>query len=518
MKKIRNILMSVMLMAIFFLAAGGAESAPTPAPKQNPQYGGILRIISFSAPVSFGYPIDVFLTSSNNMAAIPCIEALLKFDNSGQPHGVLAEDWKIAQDGKSITFTLRKGVKFHDGTDFNAKAAKWNLDVALAKGTGIAAKWTSIDVVDDYSIRLNLKEYQNTQLTGLESSYGMMISPTAVEKNGVEWAKYHPVGTGPFKFKNFVRDTSLEYERFDAYWGGRPYLDGIKFIYIVDPVTAQMAFEAGQGDILQVQESGVSNVPDLMAKGYTAEKRPGAMMVLIPESANRDSVFADKRVREAIEYAIDRESIAKTLGYGLWDPVNQPTAIHHFGRIDTKGRPYNPSKAKQLLAEAGYPNGFKTTIISASTFSKDPLVSIQSLLGDVGIDVKLDIASFPKWNDYVYKGWNNALLYVTQGATDTNYCAFLERYYSAEATRYPSLAHPPGLNDLVNRALRAADYKTQKSLSQEAVKVLVNDATTVSLWVGSAVYMLQKNVHDTNFSDLGGAGFRWTPEKAWLSK
>lgn len=510
--------MAVMLMASFFLAAMGAESAPIPTPKQIPQYGAILRIISYATPLAFGYPIEIGLSSSSNMAAVPCIEALVKFDNSGEPHGVLAEDWKIAPDGKSVIFALRKGVRFHDGTDFNAKAAKWNLDLMLARRTGIAAKWTSIDVVDDYTIRLNLKEYQNTQVTGLEGSFGMMVSPTAVEKNGVDWAKFHPVGTGPFKFKNFVRDTSLEYERFDAYWGGKPYLDGIKFIYIVDPVTAQMAFEAGRGDVLQVQEAGVSTAADLAAKGYKFEKRPGAMMVLIPDSANRDSIFADKRVREAIEYAIDRESIAKTLGYGFWEPVNQPTASHHFSRIDTKGRPYNPSKAKQLLAEAGYPNGLKTTIISSSTFGREPLVSVQSLLSDVGIDVKLDIGSFAKWNDHVYKGWNNALLYVTQGATDTNYCAFLERYYSSVATRYPVLAHPARLNELVNRALSATDYTAQKSLGQEAVKMLVDDATAVSLWVGSAVYMLQKNVHDTGFYELGGAGFRWTPQKAWLSK
>ena len=511
------LLITVMLMASFFLTPGDVESAPTQAPKQIPQYGGILRIISYAPPLVFGYPAES-LAFSSAMAAVPCIEPLVSSDNSGQPYGVLAEDWKITPDGKSITFTLRKGVKFHDGTDFNAKAAKWNMDIMLAKGTDIAAKWTSIDVVDDYTIRLNFKEYQNTQLTGLEGRHGMMVSPTAVEKNGVEWAKFHPVGTGPFKLKNFVRDTSLEYERFDSHWGGRPYLDGIKFIYIVDSVTAQMAFQAGQGDVLQVQETGMSDVDDLVAKGYKPEKRAGAMMLLIPDSANRDSIFVDKRVRKAIEYAIDREKIAKTLGYGFWEPVNQPAASHHFGRIDTKGRPYNPSKAKQLLAEAGYPNGFKTTIISSSTFARDPLVSIQSLLSEVGIDVKLDIVSSAKWNEHVHKGWNNALLYVTQGATDTNYCAFLNRSYSSESIRYPSLAHPPGLDELVNRALRATDYKSQKSLSQEAVKVLVDNATVVPLWVGSAVYLLQKNVHDTGFYELGGAGFRWTTQKACMSK
>ena len=163
--------------------------------------------------------------------------------------GVLATDWKVAADGKSITFNLRKGVKFHDGTDFNAAAAKWNMDRYLNVNPGNVPLWASIDVVDDYTIKLNLKSFQNTILNSLESTAGMMVSPTAAQKNGEDWMKINEAGTGPFTLKSFSRDVSVQLYRFDGYWGAKPYLDGVTFNIIADTNTARMAFEGGQDDV-----------------------------------------------------------------------------------------------------------------------------------------------------------------------------------------------------------------------------------------------------------------------------
>ena len=119
---------------------------------------------------------------------------------------------------------------------------------------------------------------------------------------------------------------------------------------------------------------------------------------------------------------------------------------------------------------------------------------------------------FASWNNYVNKGWDNSLFWATNGATDTNYAAFLDRYFSATATRYPVLAKPAGLGDLVSQALTTSDYATEKSLCQQAVKLMVDDCTVIPAYISPANYVTQKNVHDTHFSNLGGSGFRWTPE------
>jgi ABC-type transport system substrate-binding protein len=510
MKKIGYLLTTIMLLSTLSLAAYGAEPSQTPAP----QRGGILTIISKNTPVSWGYPADS--RGFGDIIAIqPCFEGFLDHDRAGkQRRPMLATAWKLAPDKMSITITLRKGVKFHDGTDFNAEAAKWNLEQYLTNRTYGASQWTSIDVVDDYTVRINLKVFQNTQISNLDSL--LMISPTAAKKNGVDWTRTHPVGTGPFKFKSFVRDVSLEYERFDDWWGGKPNLDGIKYRYIADETTALMTFEAGEGLVLEEATAKVAN--DLKKKGYELILRRGPGMHLVPDSAHPNSIYANKKIREALEYAIDRPKIAARMGYGFWEPMLQPTAPEQFGHVPNLiGRPYDPEKAKKLLSEEGYPNGFTTKIISSSGFLRDPLVAIQGYLREVGIEATFEVVTPAKWNEYRTKGWENALIYCTQGAEDYNYCAYLERYYVPYSINYPSLLKPTELTDLIAQSLGATDLATQAALSQKAVKYFVDEAMAIPLWIEAAVYVLNKSVRDTGYA-THGVGFRWDPGKAWLSK
>jgi peptide/nickel transport system substrate-binding protein len=492
-----------------------AASKPATTAAAGPQqYGGTLRIIVANSPVYLGDPA---LIQDGGSQVISCLQALVFSQNNGQMDGVLATGWNIAPDYKSITFNLRKGVKFHDGTDFNATAAKWNLDRYLAAyAKSNAQQWDSIQIVDDYTVKLNLKSFQNTILSNLEGTASLMISPAAAQKNGIDWLKNNPVGTGSYQFKSFSRDVSMEFTRFDNYWGGKPYLDGIKYLVVADANTARMTFESGQADVFSSNID--SATADLIKKGYVLEKRPGPFMNLIPDSKNPNSPFADVKVRQAIAYAVDRQGMADTLGYGLWEVVNQPAAAYQYGHVDDSPYKYNLDKAKQLMKESKSPNGFKTTIITSSTFSKDPLLAIQANLSAIGITAEIKTVEFSGWNDYVNKGWDNALLWGTQGATDTNYVAFLDRYYGATATRYPVLLKPTPATDLITKALATPDLATAKTLSQQAVEILLSDCTAMPIYIQSACYLLTKNVHDTNFGNVGGSGLRWSAEKAWLSK
>jgi ABC-type transport system substrate-binding protein len=146
------------------------------------------------------------------------MEPLLHATAAGELKPWLAESYKVADDLTSITFNLRKGVKFQDGTDFNAQAAKWNLD------NQIQAKrqpyWKSVEVIDDYTIRLNLTQWQNSILSFLaDETDSWMVSPAAFQKNGIDWMRKNPVGTGPFKFVSFASDTGLKTVRNPDYWG-----------------------------------------------------------------------------------------------------------------------------------------------------------------------------------------------------------------------------------------------------------------------------------------------------------
>jgi ABC-type transport system substrate-binding protein len=489
-------------------------SSSTSPSSSQPQYGGTLRIISSAGdPLDLGDPSTMSDLASIG-GVIPCLQSLVFADNSGQMHGVLAESWQLAPDLKSITFNLRKGVKFQDGTDFNAQAAKWNLDRDIAaKKTPL---WSSVDVIDDYTIRINLKSYQNTILNDLEGTAGMMVSPTAAQTNGTDWLLTHPVGTGPYQFKSFSKDVSLEYTRFNDYWGGKPYLDGIKFIFVADPTTGELAFESGIADVINTGTDQITH--ELVQKGYKLEKRPGAMAALIPDSNHPSSPFSNIKVRQAVEYAIDRQALVNTFGYGLWEVVNQPASAAQFGHIDDSPYKYDLAKAKQLMQEAGYPNGFKTTIITASIFDQNPLLAIQSQLSAIGINASLNVQDYAAWSNTRRTGWDNGLLRTVQGATDVNYVSFLNRYFINPVYTPPVMAEPAGLTDLINKALVTSDLATETSLCQQAVELLVQDATEIPLYIPPSSYILTDKVHDTNFSNIGGSGFRWSAEKAWLSK
>ena len=179
--------------------------------KEKPKYGGIIRENAGKAPNRFGVPLNI--RHADIQPADTPLEHLIRMSpkqDSYDPE--LAASWELAQDGSSYVFHLQKGVKFHDGTDFNAQAVKWNLDKVLASPRPVLDKVKSIDVIDNHTIRFNLKEWDILILNDLVRDATFIISPTSYEKNGEKWANTHPVGTGPFKFKKYKRNTFLEWE------------------------------------------------------------------------------------------------------------------------------------------------------------------------------------------------------------------------------------------------------------------------------------------------------------------
>lgn len=367
----------------------------------------------------------------------------------------------------------------------------------------------------EYTVRINLKQFKNTQLSNMTYP---MISPSAVEKNGVDWATTHPVGTGPFKLKEFIPNTSLEFERFDDYWGDKALVDGIKFIYIVDTTTAAMAFKSG--DALVWETADVKTAAELTKEGYKIESRRGPIMNLIPDSVNPDSPFYKLEVRQAIEYAIDKQAICDALGYGTWEVVNQPNVPEQFGHIENFAgeRNYDPEKAKELLAQAGYPNGFSTTIITSVALPKEPLVAIQDYLAEIGVNVTIDVQSAAKWAETRTSGWKNGLFYVTHGATDYNYCAYLERYFTPTSTfAPPAIAYPDDWMELVDKMMQATEREEMASLSQDAVRYLVENALEIPLFVRAEVYLLNPKVHDMGVGTHSD-GFTWNVNKVWISE
>src|SRR4030043_1517832 len=205
----------------------------------QPVKGGILKAIRGNFPKVLGYPPEQGPTDT--IFALLYAERLSEWDEKGNLIPVLAESWEGDPKNKTVTFHLRKGVKFHDGTPFNAEAARWNFQLRLDTKSQIDGDLIkSGEAPDDYTVRLNCTDI--TTWSPYIYGWGQHISPTAYEKNGgKEWARFNSVGVGPYKVVEFKRDNLLRFEKNKDYWRkGYPLLDGIEIRCVPDPVTASM--------------------------------------------------------------------------------------------------------------------------------------------------------------------------------------------------------------------------------------------------------------------------------------
>jgi peptide/nickel transport system substrate-binding protein len=496
-------------------AATTTAAAPTGA---TPKKGGVLTIIT-GGPMNFGLPW-AGITPPDLFYACPAVENLLRTDKEGVPIPWLATGWVVAPDYKSITFTLRKGVKFHDGTDFNAAALKYNFEAQAKSPMPDLKAITSVDVVDDYTAKVNLSVYQPHFFSILATGRaGWIVSPTAAGKMTADEMKIHPVGTGPFKFEEFKRDAFVKFSRFDQYWQpGKPYLDGVQYDIIVDPVSAMMAFKSGKEEVHW--NPTPKEAADLKAQGYVVSSAQASIYQWIPDSLNTDSPWSNLKVRQAGQYAIDTVSMAKAEGFGWADPYWNQVFPKGNPAYDPTivGYPYNPGKAKQLLAEAGYPNGFKTTLLTTTPPLGDFEIATQNYLKQVGIQAELKPLPPPAYMAMNQQGWKNGL-YRSQSVAslgaDPGYQ--MAQYLSTPPNYWVSVVRPKSVQDLINSSSSERDPVKRVDLFKQLSKTIIDDhALIISVWGGYLVSAKQKDVMGDTIHALWT--MNWTPEDAWLNK
>jgi ABC-type transport system substrate-binding protein len=478
----------------------------------QPQYGGTLKAIVTSIPNNIGY-LPMMNADAQSRASMYA-ERLMDVDIKGDLVPCLAESWKVDTDNLAVTFYLRKGIKFHDGTDFNAEAARWNFQEALNTGTMVCGRYIkSIDVVDDYTIRFNLKQKNSHIVYDIWRPW--IFSPIAFQKNGKDWAITHTVSASAFKVVEFQRDVVIKMEKFEDYWRrGRPYLDGIELRAVKEPATCSVMIQAGQADLwLQATPLEAAELRD---KGYDVRFGISTFNNIYPDSNNPNSPFAQKKVREAVEYALDRPAMSKALGYGFTIPMNQLAPPDTSGyNPDYKGRPYDPVKAKQLLAEAGYPNGFKTSLNLLPTVVNLGTV-IQNYLGTIGIEVKLDVTDPGRyWAKQFKDGWNG--LHLGVAAISPEYCvAWLHHFGRDPDIKFVNLAKSPEFLAACDKVMGARDIPNMRALTRQMVTQASEDCLAIPLYTNPALTITQKYVNSTYCKDIYWTGWRIGDD--WMSK
>lgn len=338
-------------------------------------------------------PYDANDTLSQNVVR-SFYEGLFRMDKDMKLKNVLAESYTASADGLVYTMKLKKGVKFHDGSDFNAAVVKANFDRVTnpanhLKRYGLYKNIAKTKVVDDYTVRFTLHEPFSAFVNQLAHPSAAMISKKALEKGGKEVA-FHPVGTGPFIFEEWKPTDYMKVKKNPNYWRkGYPKVDSIKWIPVVDNNTRAAMLQTGEADFC---------FPLPYEQAKMLEGKSGIDVVASPSIVHRwlsmnmnVKPFNNVKVRQAINYAINKKALMKVAynGYAIPAEGVVPQGVDYAVKLGPWE--YNPAKAKQLLKEAGYPNGFETTLWSAynHTTAQKTIQFVQQQSAQVGIKAKV---------------------------------------------------------------------------------------------------------------------------------
>ncbi|MEQ9923379.1 glutathione ABC transporter substrate-binding protein GsiB [Pectobacterium brasiliense] len=381
--------MSVMTIKWRWLVAAGVTAAMA----ASPVWAAKDAVIAVGSTFTSLDPYDANDSLSQTVAK-SFYQGLFGFDKEMKLVNVLADSYDVSPDGLTYTVKLHPGVKFHDGTVFNAAAVKVNLDRASnpdnrLKRYNLFKMIDKTEAVDDLTVKITLKTPFSAFVNNLAHPAAVMISPAALKQYGKDIG-FHPVGTGPYRFVTWNQTDFVKVEKFNGYWkAGLPKLDSITWRPVVDNNTRAALLQTGEAQFAYP-------IPFEQAK--VLEKNDKLALVASPSILHRyismnvtQKPFDNPKVREALNYAINKEALIKVAFSGYATPAEGPLPSSIDYSVKYHPWPYDPAKARELLKEAGYPDGFTTTLWSSHNHStaQKVLQFTQQQLAQVGVKVQV---------------------------------------------------------------------------------------------------------------------------------
>ena len=465
---------------ILALASAGLAAAPVK--------GGKLVVCQSAEPPGLD-PTGNVAAAIDRVVWSNLYETLVKVDDSGAFIPGLAAKWDISADGKVYTFHLQKGVKFHNGEPFDSKVAAWNLKRAMGeKTTNPHPEYfrviEKIETPDPATLKLTLKSPDALFIARMAEGDASMLP-----MKGYETAKSHPNGTGPFKFSKWVKGDRVELVRNENYWNPElPYLDKVVFRFIPDPVSQVNALKAGDIDVLgwlQSQE---------LAAGLQKDKRfkvisGASTSEIIISTNNKAKPFDNPKVRQAMAHAMDRQLIIDLAMNGFGTPIGShwsPAAPYY---IDLTGTyPYDPAKAKKLLAEAGYPNGFEAVIKLPDKYAYAVRVGqvYADLMSKVGIKLKIEMIEWGQWIQRVFLKKEFQLTCIGHAeAWDIGIYAKPTYYFQYDSKEF---------QDTYTKAITAPNEAEKAKWFGQCQKIIARDAVNGYVLSTPALPIMKKDV------------------------
>lgn len=444
-------------------------------------------------------------------------EDLVWYDDDLVLQPRLATSWELIND-TTLEFKLREGVKFHNGEEFTAEDVQWSIDRMIALGVDSGPRknyvdwFEEVEIVDDFTIRIHTKEpFPGTM-------GGIAIQPTILPKDyfeqvGAEEFAKNPIGTGPYKFVEWSVNEFLEFEAFDDYWGGRPAVDRVIFRVIPDEATRVAEMLAGTADII----FGVppARIEELQNSGITVDSIPSTVNFWLGLNTN-ESPFDDVLVRRAAAAAIDVDAIIGAILGGNGTRANSLLQNTTFG-WDPSIKPfeYDPDEASRLLEEAGFPNGFQTTLsagpVGLFPQTKEVAEAIAAQLGEVGIQTEINIMEFGTFFEQYREGTLEGLhLFGNSGRTfdpvtviDLNFgCPpdYRGLYFCSEET-----------DALMAKARNELDVQLREAYYLESQEALRDAVAAIPLWQYNVIVATSERVNWEPRRDAGIQVFTVAP-------
>ncbi len=491
-------MLSIGAVALFALAAfvvagcGGGGGAPETSTPPN-----TLEVALEEEPPELDPNFSSAYVDRQVMASL--YDKLVDIDRQGKIVPMLAESYEVSGDDKVYTFKLRKGVKFHDGTPFNAEAVKFNLDRYQEKDSVRSTEVEpieSVEVVDDYTVRVTLSEPFAPFLAVLTDRAGIMASPKAIQESKGRLSD-KPVGTGPFKFVERVRGDSITLEKNEDYWkDGFPKANKIVYSGIADENVQYQNLQSGELDIidsipyvefrsLQDDENyKVSIVPGLGYQGFNLN--------------TQQPPFDDKRLRQAVYRLVDREAIVKAVLRGVGGtPANSPFGKESWAYSEESDAypERNVKEAKALLKEAGQKGKFSFTLkIDPSPTSQQLGQVIQNSLKPAGVQVKLEQLEFGRLLEDSINGNYEALFLGWSGRIDPDLNLYPFIYTDGDFN--DSGYSNPEVDKLLDEARTTSDQAQRKELYGQVMDILHEDVPYVYLYHNNSTtdFAMQKTV------------------------
>ena len=482
-KKLMAFLLLASLLCAALTGCGGSSTEKTPEGGQTQT--GSTDAVANEITVGIAQDLDDSLDPHLAVAAgtkevmFNVFEGLMKPTSTGDLTPAVAESYTVSEDRLTYTFTLREGVKFHNGDEVTAEDVVYSISrcADTTDGTPLVEAFSviqSVEAVDARTVAITIAEPSNEFISYMTTA----ILPADYDQQDTA-----PVGTGPFKFVSRAAQDNIVLERFDEYWGTPAYLDKVTFKIMENADSLVMSLQSGAIDLCSHLTS--TQVAQLGDDFYVAEGTMNLVQALYLNNAEKP--FDDVRVRQALCYAVDKQGIIDLAFDGYGSPIGSsmyPAFGKYFDESLTNYYTKDVEKAKSLLTDAGYPNGFEMTITVPSNYQPhiDTAQVLVEQLKEIGVTAKIELVEWGTWVSDVYAGRQFQSTVVGVDASNMTARALLERFTSDYAKNFINYNNAD-YDALFQQALTTYDdagqtaiYKAmEKNLTENAANVYIQD-------------------------------------------